>query len=126
MYIGATKLTIKQDLGVPSRVIHDEDLGEVLIYEKFTTQISGQSRTSAYVITDTGRSTTNNNYTSTEERSFVEFYFKEGTDACYQIKTNQVDVIKEKDKPKTTLTILGSVALGVLSFLTPFFAAGIF
>ena len=128
-YIGATKYTIKQDLGVPTRVVHDNELGEILIYERYTTNTTNHSNTSASLQTynnigyATGKSITNEKYRTYEERDYLEFYFKEGCEVCYQVKTNLTDVIHQKNKTATGLLISLSSIGGLLALLFPILLA---
>lgn len=101
-YVGATRASIKSTFGIPDRVVHDKDLGEILIYEKYYTETTGvrTTRANAYDAGYLGvgaRATTADNSTTTTEREFVEFYFKDTSDRCYKVKTNRTKGVQVKD-----------------------------
>lgn len=116
-YVGATRSSIKSTFGLPDRVVHDEDLGEILIYEKYYTETTGVRSTSANAY-DAGylgvgaRATTADNSTTTTKRSFMEFYFEPGSDRCYMVKTNRLKEERVKDE-KASKALGWGIGLGL-------------
>lgn len=129
--VGLTKYEIKNNFGIPDRVVYDTELGEIFIYEKFYTTTSGYSKTSAsadayatYGVHANGRSTTNEHYSTINERAYIEFYFREGENKCYNVRTNEKKSIRVKDEWMTKFTIgmsvggtLGLILITVISFV---------
>ena len=127
--IGLSKAQIKEQIGIPNRVVNDKELGEILIYEKFSTETTGYSRTKAYAdayagygVHANGVTTTNDIYSTTDKRDYIEFYFKEGSDICYNVRTNFTKAITVRDKKSENIIwiTLGSFFGGLLIF-TPLF-----
>ncbi len=111
-YIGANRAKIKGIYGIPDRVVNDKDMGEILVYEKFTSGTNSYATANSY--NKYGVSAYGNT-TSYTNRDYIEFYFNQ--DRCYKVKTNQTKYVRELNKGKTAACFITTVLIPIAALI---------